>query len=190
MAVNLGQVAAVLYGTTAPSNTNVIWAKTSTNDPNTWAVLGFYEYISSDWNRIGVYEGTSEPTNTSTIWKDTSGTSPVIKIHDGTSWVDLVAILRSIDASGGYTISDDTAHGKILENKTSTDCTVTLQSGPSVDFSCAVQRLGTGRIVLTASAGVYINGEEAASVEISNQYQSAWIRKYSSTEYVIEGQIE
>lgn len=185
----LGQAAAILYGTTAPSNTDVIWAKTSTNDPGTWEILGFYEFISSDWSRLGVNEGTTAPSNTAAIWKDTSGSNPVLKLYNGSAWVELLAIIQSIDVSAGYSVSDDTAHGKILENKTSSDCTVNLLSGPSTDFSCAIQRLGSGRVVVTAASGVFINGEDAASIEVANQYQSVWLRKYSATEYVVEGQI-
>lgn len=51
MSVTLGQVAAILYGTSAPANTNVIWGETSTNDPNTWSVLNFRRYNAgtSQW---------------------------------------------------------------------------------------------------------------------------------------------
>jgi hypothetical protein len=45
----LGQAAAVLYGTTAPSNTDVIWAETTTNDPNTWSIVAFKAYQSGSW---------------------------------------------------------------------------------------------------------------------------------------------
>jgi len=48
----LGQASAILYGTSAPSNTNVIWGKTTTNDSATWALLGFFQYDGSSWEPL------------------------------------------------------------------------------------------------------------------------------------------
>lgn len=53
MAQNLGQVAAILFGTVAPANTNVIWGYTTTNDPNTWQILEYRHYVNGAWPSIG-----------------------------------------------------------------------------------------------------------------------------------------
>lgn len=52
MSVNLGQVAAILYGTTAPGNTNVLWGVTTTNDPNTWTLTDIRQYKSGAWTSL------------------------------------------------------------------------------------------------------------------------------------------
>ena len=52
MAVDLGQVAAILYGTAAPTNTFVIWGETTTNDPNTWIIIDFKKHDGNNWNSL------------------------------------------------------------------------------------------------------------------------------------------
>jgi hypothetical protein len=51
MAIELGPAQAILYGTNAPSNTNVIWGETNNNDPLTWQVINFrrYDSLSATW---------------------------------------------------------------------------------------------------------------------------------------------
>lgn len=44
MAIELGPAQAILYGTNAPANTNVIWGETDNNDPLTQQVLNFRKY--------------------------------------------------------------------------------------------------------------------------------------------------
>jgi hypothetical protein len=65
MSVNLGQVAAILYGTTPPANTNVIWGETTTNDPLTYSVLNFRRYNAgtSSWEIIASEDPDWQTTN-------------------------------------------------------------------------------------------------------------------------------
>lgn len=47
MAITLGPAQAILYGTAAPTNTNVIWGETDNNDPLTQQVLNFWRFDAS-----------------------------------------------------------------------------------------------------------------------------------------------
>jgi hypothetical protein len=51
MAIELGPAQAILYGTTPPSNTNVLWGETDNNDPQTQQVLNFkrFDKATSLW---------------------------------------------------------------------------------------------------------------------------------------------
>ncbi|MCH8490215.1 MAG: hypothetical protein LAT81_09855 [Oceanicaulis sp.] len=54
MAIELGQVAAIIYGTSAPANKKVIWGETDNNDPATQKVLNFYKWneANNQWEII------------------------------------------------------------------------------------------------------------------------------------------
>jgi hypothetical protein len=49
MSTNLGQVAAILYSTTAPTNTEVLWGVTTTLDPETWELTDLRYYHDGSW---------------------------------------------------------------------------------------------------------------------------------------------
>lgn len=88
----LGQGSSILYGTSAPSNTDVLWGKTTTNDPNTWEIIGFYQYQSGSWSLISVSErSTTAPSDINKVWLDSNFTPPVIKTYDGSAWVPLIS---------------------------------------------------------------------------------------------------
>ena len=55
MAIELGPAQAILYGTSAPSNTNVLWGETDHSNPQTWQVLNFkrFDKALNQWVLIG-----------------------------------------------------------------------------------------------------------------------------------------
>jgi len=55
MAIELGPAQAILYGTSAPANRNVLWGETNNNDPQTWQVLNFkrFDVGLNQWVPVG-----------------------------------------------------------------------------------------------------------------------------------------
>lgn len=185
MAVNLGQVAAVLYGTTAPSNTNVIWAKTSTNDPNTWVIQDFRRYDGSTWISLSaVHYAASAPTDTTKVWLDTSANPPIIKTHNGSSWLEINRLRSAIKTADYSIIIDD--NNASINVESASDVSLTLDDPGSDEFACTVSRLGTGAVNIVPVAGVLINGVNG-SVAINAQWRSVLIRKIRTNEFLIEG---
>lgn len=54
MALELGQVASILYGTSPPTNKKVIWGETNNNDPQTQVVLNYWRWndLNQQWEII------------------------------------------------------------------------------------------------------------------------------------------
>lgn len=136
-----------------------------------------------------VHTDTTAPAETWKLWENTNFNPSEYYKYNGSAWRPFVTIVKSQDASSGLTISDDTYHGKVLQNTTATDCTITLNSGASIDFACLIEKIGTGRVVITAAAGVYLNGVEAASFEIDSQFAAASLRQYDTDYYSLIGDL-
>lgn len=185
----LGQGSAILYGTIAPSNTDVLWAKTSTNDPQTWAIVGFYEYVSGAWEPVsGVVESATAPSDITKIWKKPNGNTFSLLVYDtaNTVWVNLFDIPANI-LSGDITIADASYNGKVISNQSVNDYTVTIEPAIPVDSLFIAERAGTGRLIVNTPAGSEINGIDGHAVEILNQYTSISIRCYAIGKFIIEG---
>jgi hypothetical protein len=60
MAKNLGQVAAVLYGTAPPANLKVIWGETDNNNPLTQTVINFKRWDAATSQWVVISEGEIE----------------------------------------------------------------------------------------------------------------------------------
>lgn len=183
--VNLGQVAAVLYGTSAPGNTNVIWAKTSTADPNTWVILDFLRYNGGAWISLtATHYSNVSPADTTKVWLDTSANPPIIKTYNGSEWLELNRLRSAIKTADYSIIADD--HNVSINAESANDISFTL-SDPGLDeFACTVSRIGSGAVTIVPAAGVLINGING-SVAISAQWRSVLIRKIRNNEFLIEG---
>tara|TARA_R110001592_G_scaffold268269_3_gene534538 strand:- start:46717 stop:47277 length:561 start_codon:yes stop_codon:yes gene_type:complete len=184
---SLGQASAILYGTTAPGNTNVLWAKTTTNDPNTWAILGFYQYLSGAWSLITVSErSTTAPSDTNKVWLDSNFTPPVIKTYNGSAWAEINK-LRSVTKTEDFTLSANENNAFVNINSAN-DVTVTLEDPGLTEFACTLSRLGTGAVTIVPAGAVLINGVNGA-LSIQNQWRSVMVRKLAEDEFLVEGNI-
>tara|TARA_R110001592_G_scaffold74779_5_gene226884 strand:- start:9971 stop:10531 length:561 start_codon:yes stop_codon:yes gene_type:complete len=185
--VNLGQAAAILYGTSAPGNTNVIWAKTSTNDPNTWAIIGFYQYLAGNWSLITTtHYGNSAPADSSKVWLDTNFNPPIIKTYNGASWLEINK-LRSSNKTADFTLSANENNAFVNVNS-SNDINITIEDPALDEFACTFSRLGEGAVTLIPAAGVLLNGINGA-LTIVTQWRSVMIRKLAENEFLVEGNI-
>ena len=183
----LGQVSSILYGTVAPSETDVIWAKTTTNDPNTWAILGFYQYLSGAWSLITVSErSTTAPSDTNKVWLDSNFTPPVIKTYDGSAWTEINK-LRSVTKTADFTLSAN-ENNAFVNVDAATDITVTIEDPALTEFACTISRLGTGAVSLVPAGAVLLNGVNGA-LAIQSQWRSVMVRKLAEDEFLVEGNI-
>lgn len=181
----LGQAAAILYGTTAPSNTDVIWAKTSTNDPGTWTIQDFLRYDGSNWISLkGVHYDTTAPSDTTKIWLDTNASPPLIKTYNGSQWQEINRLRSAVKTADYAIIVDD--NNASLNVESASDLSLTLADPGVDDFACTVSRLGTGAVNIVPAVGVLINGING-SVAISARWRSVLIRKIRNNEFLIEG---
>ncbi len=181
----LGQGSAILYGTSSPSNKDVIWAKTSSDNPATWDVIDLLWYHSSGWSSIkGVHYGTSAPGDTTMIWLDTNATPPIIKTYDGSSWLEINRLRSSIKTAGYTLLSSD--NNAAIHVESASDVDIELEDIAGDEFACTVSRIGTGDVTIVPAGGVLINGVNG-SVLISAQWRSVMIRKIRTNEYLIEG---
>jgi hypothetical protein len=187
MTINLGQASAILYGTTAPGNTNVLWAKTTTNDPNTWAIVGFYQYLSGAWSLITVSQrSTNAPSDTNKVWLDSNFTPPVIKTYNGNAWTEINK-LRSVAKTADFTLSANENNASVNVDS-SGDVTVTIEDPGLTEFACTISRLGAGAVSLVPSVGVLLNGVNGA-LAIQSQWRSVMVRKLADDEFLVEGNI-
>lgn len=183
--VNLGQAAAILYGTTAPGNTNVIWAKTSTANPNTWVILDFLRYNGSAWISLtAVHYGAAAPADTTKVWLDTSANPPIIKTYNGSAWLEINRLRSEIKTADFSLIVDD--NNASLNVESSNDISIMLDDPEVDDFACTISRIGTGAVTIVPAAGILINGING-SVAISARWRSVLIRKIRDNEFLIEG---
>lgn len=184
----LGQAAAILYGTTAPSNTNVIWGETTTNDPATWSIIGFRYYDGANWQPIrGIYRGATAPADTTQIWVKTGGAVQSVWTHDGSNWVNILDF-NIVDASSGYTVNDREISGQLLKSDATTQQDITIAAGLPEGTAFRAMRTGTGALRLVAGTGVTINGQSPGHiVEIAARWHSAWAICLGSDEWLIEG---
>jgi hypothetical protein len=183
----LGQAAAILYGTTAPSNKDVIWAETSTNDSSTWTVLAFYQYDGSTWVGInGIVYSATAPTSTNVIWIKTGGAIQQVYTHDGTAWQPLLKF-AIVEASTGYSVTNADVTGQLLKSTATTTQTITLAAGVPEGTAFRAMRLGAGALRVEALAAVKINGITGHTVEIAAQWHSAWAICLGNDEWLIEG---
>lgn len=185
---NLGQVSAILYGTTAPSNTNVIWAKTSTNDPNTWDINDFLRYDGSAWISLkGIHYNTTAPTDTTKIWLDTNSNPPIIKTYNGSAWLEVTRLASKIKTED-FSIGVDDNNSSIYAESASA-IQATLDDPGSTEFAVTLSRIGTGTVTLIpANVNVLFNGING-SIAISARWRSVMIRKIRTNEFLIEGAI-
>lgn len=67
MAIELGPAQAILYGTTPPQNTKVLWGETDNNDPNTQVVIKIWRFdnLTNQW--VGAFDN-AEIEWSSTNW--------------------------------------------------------------------------------------------------------------------------
>lgn len=181
----LGQASAILYGTTAPSNTDVIWAKTSTADPQTWVIQDFLRYNGSSWISLtATHYSTTAPVDTTKIWLDTNASPPLIKTYNGSEWQEINRLRSAIKTADYSIIVDD--NNAALNVDSAGDVSLTLDD-PGVDeFACTVSRIGTGAVSIVPAVGVLINGLNG-SVAINAQWRSVLIRKIRNNEFLIEG---
>lgn len=183
--VNLGQAAAILYGTTAPGNTNVIWAKTSTTDPNTWMILDFLRHNGNAWISLtAVHYGAAAPADTTKVWLDTIANPPIIKTYNGSAWLE-VNRLRSVIKSADFSILVDDNNASI-NVESANDVTVMLSDPEVSEFACTLSRIGIGAVTIVPAAGILVNGLNG-SVAISSRWRSVLIRKIRDNEFLIEG---
>ena len=184
---NLGQASAILYGTTAPANTNVLWAETTTADPNTWAIIGFYQYLSGAWSLIAVsHRGTTAPVETNKVWLDSNFTPPIIKTYNGSAWQEINK-LRSVLKAANFTLSANENNAFVNVNSAG-NITITIEDPGTAEFACTISRLGAGAVSLVPSAGVLLNGVNGA-LAIQSQWRSVMVRKLADDEFLIEGNI-
>jgi hypothetical protein len=105
---NLGQVAALLYGTTAPENRTLIWARTDNDDPETWKVTDFriYDHNTTTWEVIArtgslIHTGSGVPSSGLgthlDVYLDT--TSLNLYKKNGSTWGSPVANMASATPS-------------------------------------------------------------------------------------------
>jgi len=183
--VNLGQAAAILYGTTAPGNTNVIWARTSTTDPNTWVIQDFLRFSSGTWISLAaVHYGSLAPADTTKVWLDTNASPPIIRTYSAGSWLEINR-LRSAIITEDYELlpSDNNAS---LNVESSSDVRITLREPGIDEFACTVSRIGAGDVIIIPDDGTLINGVDG-SVGIRSQWRSILIRKIRTNQFLIEG---
>ena len=117
----LGQGAAILYGTTAPTNTDVIWAKTTTNDPATWSIVGFFAYRSGGWVDFTTGGGGSTaapiPSFTSagdlTAYAGTSKLAQLTFTEGGIPYNFLMQRLTSSRTANGRSIVEHSVNGDV-----------------------------------------------------------------------------
>lgn len=185
----LGQASSILYGTTAPSNTNVIWAQTSTNDSNTWVILGYFEYLNGSWERLsGIHEGATAPSDLTKIWKKPNGQTFSLNVYDSSSstWINMLNIPSKV-VNADFTVDDDSFSGSVISNQGANNIIGTLESTIPVDTIFLVERIGTGTLTVTVNAPNKINGVIGASFEILNQFTSISVRCYAAGEFIVEG---
>lgn len=177
----LGQAAAILYGTTAPSNTDVIWAKTSTNDPGTWVIEGYYQYLISNWELInGVHYASIAPVDTKKIWLDVNFDPPLIKTYNGSSWEELTK-LRSVDKSTDFTLSSN-ENNTLVKLWSNSKIVITVEDPGVSEFQTKLIRVSPGIVELSLGAGVNINGSNE-SFYIKNQWQRVILEKIDTNEF-------
>jgi len=185
--VNLGQASAILYGTAAPGNTNILWAKTSTADPNTWTILGFYQYLSGAWQLIAASErSTTAPNNTHKVWLDSNFTPPIIKTYNGSSWQEINK-LRSVTKVSNFTLSVNENNAFVNVNADE-DIIINIVDPGIDEFACTISRLGDGEVIIIPESGVSLNGINNA-LSIVDKWRSVIIRKLSANEFLVEGNI-
>lgn len=119
MALLAEQIVAVILQTTAPANTNVIWGKTDTNDPETQQVLDWYIYKGGQWTILddlmgAIIESVTAPqTPTSRIWKEVTGGGAFVAYRAWSvslgAWVDIFD--GKLDA-GGTAVNSLKLNGK------------------------------------------------------------------------------
>jgi hypothetical protein len=185
--VNLGQAAAILYGTSAPGNTNVLWAKTSTNDPNTWTIQGYHQYLLGSWSLISTaHYGNSAPAESSKVWLDTNFDPPIIKTYNGTSWLEINK-LRSLSKVSDFTLSGNENNAFVNVNS-SNNININIEDPAIDEFACTISRLGEGEVILIPAVGVLLNGINSA-LNIVGQWRSVIIRRLAANEFLVEGNI-
>jgi len=189
MSVNLGQVAAVLYGTAAPGNTNVIWAKTTTNDPGTWDIIGFYYHDGTDWQaHNGLHIGPAASADLSKLWLKPNGNTFSLNYYDTVSanWLNLLNIPTKL-LTANISITDDSFSGNVVSNQSAINYTITLENTIPVGTIFLVERIGTGAVLITVPVGSEINGIDNHTLSIQEQFTSVSVRCYAVGKYIIEG---
>lgn len=91
----LGYVDAVHHGTTAPTTTNIIWFKTTTDDPSTWVLVDILFYDGTDWQSyldlffpIKQSQNGTPPEDERAVWRVMDGTDFLeYRVYNGSIWV-------------------------------------------------------------------------------------------------------
>lgn len=185
--VNLGQASAILYGTTAPSNTDVIWAKTSTADPQTWVIQDFLRYNGSSWISLtATHYSTTAPVDTTKIWLDTNASPPLIKTYNGSEWRELNK-LRSTTLDVDFDLGIN--HNNTFVNVDSAIAVVVkINDIALTDFACKISQIGAGAVILIAGSGVNLNGVNG-SLQIASRYGGVLVQKIDTNEYLVQGNL-
>lgn len=234
--INLGQVSAIYKGTTAPTNKNLIWAKTDTDVAATQIVQEWCIWYKNAWTSFydifnGVHTGTTAPVDTNKTWKVVDGGGEFLgfKVYETATatWIDLYHDLTSAatanaitelvaGASSSYTdfekvearISEvrmdqvSTPTGRVLaltdaykvldcSNTGAISLQIPLNSAVAFDIGTiiVIERNGSGSVTVFSPTGVTINGVDAESYVITNQYDACSIRKRATNDWVIKGNI-
>jgi len=178
-------------GPAAPADLTKLWYDTSVvPDP----VYKIYDAVSTVWIQLDqlypIHVGAAAPGDTRKIWQKPLGsTFELFKYNSVTTTWDNMLKVPSVEISGTVTINDKTYDQKILWSQQAGLVTVKIDPGVPVDFSVVVERNANGRLMITATGGVKINGVADATVEIEFPFSSVWIRAYAANSFKIEGQI-
>lgn len=187
MSVNVGQVAAILYGTTPPSNQEVIWGK----DNGGGVIEGFYRYdqAQSAWIEITVvHRGTTPPQNEDIVWLDTNFPAPVPKTFNdqANKWEFIFQLSRRTENANIQL--RDTDNNQVIDfTHNSAGAIIELPDIPVDNFQCIIARLGEGDVYINTD-GTTINGATGSFI-LKHQYSQVVIRRYAPAAYIISGNL-
>ena len=146
MAENLGQVSSVHIGTQPPANTLLIWAKTTTDDPQTWEIISFYVYDTGN-----------------AVWKDLD-----ISAIAMTRLVDFKEI-----PDAAYTFVDSDL-GKVLIFTNNGGVVATVPEGLMDKWQCVGIYSGTGIFTLDKEANVTLKTKNNA-LTLTEENDPFWL---------------
>ncbi|TNE31750.1 MAG: hypothetical protein EP346_00100 [Bacteroidetes bacterium] len=91
----LGYVDAVHHGTTSPTTTNIIWFKTTTDDPLTWVLVDILFYDGTAWQSyldlffpVKPSQNGTPPSDERAVWRVMDGTNFLeYRVYNGSTWI-------------------------------------------------------------------------------------------------------
>lgn len=187
MPTTLGQVAAILYGTTPPGNTKVLWGK----EDGSGNVLGFFRYdlTLGQWVPYKVVvRSTNPPINTDVVWLDANFPAPMPKTYNSGSgnWEFIFQLSRRAE-NADITLQETDNNTVIDFTNSGGAAVIELQDIEVNDFQCTIARLGDGQVYIVTN-DTLLNGQ-SGSFELKFQYTQVVIRRYAPNEYIVSGNL-